>query len=122
MEILVPGIEDAPHNFTRFLVVSRRAESAPAEPAKTTLVFGLKHVPGALCRGLAAFAERGINLLKIESRPMPERPWEYVFYLDLEGHLGQAACTQAVEHLRETTELVRILGSYQQGDTVEDSG
>ena len=92
MEILVPSIEDAPHNFTRFLVVSRRAEPAPAEPAKTTLVFGLKHVPGALCRSLAAFAERGINLLKIESRPMPERPWEYVFYLDLEGHLEQAAC------------------------------
>ena len=79
-------------------------------------------MPGALCRSLAAFAERGINLLKIESRPMPERPWEYVFYLDLEGHLGQAACAQAVEHLRETTEFVRILGSYQQGDTVEDSG
>ena len=53
MEILVPGIEDAPHNFTRFLVVNRCAASAPAEPAKTTLVFGLKHVPGALCRSLA---------------------------------------------------------------------
>ena len=78
-------------------------------------------MPGALCRSLAAFAERGINLLKIESRPMPERPWEYVFYLDLEGHLDQAACAQAVEHLRETTEFVRILGSYQQGDTIEAS-
>ena len=120
MEILVPGIEDAPHNFTRFLVVNRCATSAPAEPAKTTLVFALKHVPGALCQSLAAFAERGINLLKIESRPMPERPWEYVFYLDLEGHLEQAACAQAVEQLQETAEFVRILGSYQQGDTVGD--
>ena len=120
MEILVPGIEDATHNFTRFLVVSRRAAPAPTEPAKATLVFGLKDVPGALCRSLAAFAERGINLLKIESRPMAERPWEYVFYLDLEGHLGQAACAQAVEQLQETTEFVRILGSYRQGDTVED--
>ena len=120
MEILVPGIEDAPHNFTRFLVVNRCAEPAPVEPAKTTIVFALKHVPGALYQSLAAFAERGINLLKIESRPMPERPWEYVFYLDLEGHLDQAACAQAVEQLRETTEFVRILGSYQQGDTVEE--
>ena len=77
-------------------------------------------MPGALCQSLAAFAERGINLLKIESRPMPERPWEYVFYLDLEGHLEQATCAQAAEHLQETTEFVRILGSYQQGDTVED--
>ena len=120
LEILVSGIEDAPHNFTRFLVVSRRAEPAPAEPAKTTLVFGLKDVPGALCRSLAAFAERGINLLKIESRPMGERPWEYVFYLDLEGHLEQAVCAQAVEHLQATAEFVRILGSYRQGDTVDD--
>lgn len=120
LEILVPGIEDAPHNFTRFLVVSRRPAPAPAEPAKATLVFGLKHVPGALCRSLAAFAERGINLLKIESRPMPDRPWEYVFYLDLAGHLEQAACAQAVEHLQETTEFVRLLGSYREGDTVED--
>ena len=120
MEILVPGIEDAPHNFTRFLVVNRCAASALAEPAKTTLVFALKHVPGALCRSLAAFAERGINLLKIESRPMPERPWEYVFYLDLEGHLGQETCVQAVEQLQNTAEFVRILGSYQQGDTIED--
>ena len=120
MEILVPGIEDAPHNFTRFLVVNRCAASELVEPAKTTLVFALKHVPGALCRSLAAFADRGINLLKIESRPMPERPWEYVFYLDLEGHLEQAACAQAVEHFQETTEFVRILGSYQQGDTVGD--
>ena len=122
MEILVPGIEDATHNFTRFLVVSRRAAPAPTEPAKATLVFGLKDVPGALCRSLAAFAERGINLLKIESRPMAERPWEYVFYLDLEGHLGQAACAQAVEQLQETTEFVRILGSYRQGDTVDNPG
>ncbi len=121
MEILVPGIEDAPHNFTRFLVVSRRATPAPTDPAKTTLVFGLKHVPGALCQSLAAFAERGINLLKIESRPRPERPWEYVFYLDLEGHLEQAACAQAVAQLQETTEFVRVLGSYQQGNTVADS-
>ena len=122
MEILVPGIEDATHNFTRFLVVSRRAAPAPTEPAKATLVFGLKDVPGALCRSLAVFAERGINLLKIESRPMAERPWEYVFYLDLEGHLGQAACAQAVEQLQETTEFVRILGSYRQGDTVDNLG
>ena len=121
MEILVPGIEDAAHNFTRFLVVSRQEASVPTEPAKATLVFALKHVPGALCRSLAAFAERGINLLKIESRPMPERPWEYVFYLDLEGHLDQAACAQAVEQLQDTAEFVRILGSYQQGDTIEDS-
>ena len=120
LEILVPGIEDSPHNFTRFLMVNRRAAPAPAEPAKTTLVFRLKHISGALCQSLAAFAERGINLLKIESRPMAERPWEYVFYLDFEGHLGQAACAQAVEHLQDTTEFVRILGSYQQGDTVED--
>ncbi len=120
LEVLVSGIEDATHNFTRFLMVSRCAAPAPTELAKATLVFGLKHVPGALCRSLAAFAERGINLLKIESRPMTERPWEYVFYLDLAGHLGQVACAQALEQLQETTEFVRVLGSYRQGDTVED--
>jgi len=76
-------------------------------------------VPGALFKSLSVFALRDLNLLKIESRPLVGKPWEYSFYLDIEGHLGQEACTRAIDHLREIASFVRILGSYKQGEVVE---
>ena len=121
MEILVPGIEDAAHNFTRFLVVNRCAASELVEPAKTTLVFALKHVPGALCR-----EPRG--LCRARHQPAQNRVAAHAraalgirLLSRFGGPLGQEACAQAVEQLQDTAEFVRILGSYQQGDTIEDS-
>lgn len=118
LEILRPGIENNHENYTRFLVVTPDA-TKPSDPAKTSIVFAMKNVPGALFKSLSVFALRDLNLLKIESRPLEGKPWEYAFYLDIEGHLDQEPCARAVEHLREIATFVRILGSYRQGTMAE---
>ena len=120
LEILRTEIENNHQNYTRFLVVAREG-TEPEEPAKTSIVFDLKNVPGALFKSLSVFALRDINLLKIESRPLDGQPWEYAFYLDFDGHLGQDPCARAVEHLREIATFVKILGSYKQGESAEGS-
>jgi prephenate dehydratase len=118
LEVLRAGIEDNHQNFTRFLAVSK--EAVPVEePAKTSIVFDLRDVPGALCKCLSAFAQRNINLLKIESRPLQGRLWEYAFYLDFEGHIGLETCRRAVEDLQEFATFVKVLGAYRQGEAVE---
>ena len=76
------------------------------------LVFATKNAPGALYSCLGAFATRGINLTKLESRPSRGRPWEYVFYVDLEGHVEDEICGQALRDLGESTSFLKILGSY----------
>ena len=123
LEILQAGVEDDHQNYTRFLVVTSEV-SAPKDPevegpAKTSIVFAMKNVPGALFKSLSVFALRDLNLLKIESRPLTGKPWEYAFSLDIEGHLGQEACARAIDHLREIAIFVKVLGAYRQGESVE---
>jgi prephenate dehydratase len=118
LEILREGIEDDHENYTRFLVVVPEGQ-AVKDASKTSIVFSMQNVPGALFKSLSAFALRDLNLLKIESRPLVGKPWEYSFYLDIEGHLGPGACSDAIAHLREMVSSVRILGTYAQGDVVE---
>ncbi|HEY6222858.1 MAG TPA: prephenate dehydratase [Gemmatimonadales bacterium] len=118
--ILCEGLEDHAANYTRFLVVSRDALPAPrpvAATSKTSLVVTLANVPGSLHRALGPFARRGLDLSKIESRPLPGRPWEYVFYLDVLGDPIEVAA--AIAELTEgavegdgPTSSVRVLGSY----------
>jgi prephenate dehydratase len=120
LEILREGLENDQRNYTRFLVVASNA-AEPVDPAKTTVVYALDHIPGALFKSLGVFAMRDINLLKIESRPLSGRPWEYVFYLDFEGPMASDRCRQAVEHLEQMASFLKILGSYTQGETVEGS-
>lgn len=111
LTILAEGIEDLASNATRFLALSR-TPSEPAGAAKTSLVCTLSHQPGSLFRALGAFALRDVDLLKIESRPVPERSWEYLFYLDVAGALSDTPVARAIEHLREMTPYCRVLGSY----------
>ncbi len=120
LEVLREGIENNRQNYTRFLVVAREGLEVDEDaPAKTSIVFSMGSVPGALFKTLGVFALRDINLLKIESRPHDGKPWEYVFYLDFEGHLGVERCAQAAEHLEQIATFVKILGCYRPGETVE---
>jgi prephenate dehydratase len=121
LAILRSGIEDYADNITRFLVVEGRPGAAARRrdpPAvdgtgwKTTIVFAVEDEPGALFKALSAFALRGIDLSKLESRPLRGRPWEYLFYADLGARDTEPACIRALAHLGEFATLLRTLGSY----------
>jgi len=86
------------------------------------LVLSTSHTPGALFWCLGAFASRGINLLKLESRPIRQRPWEYFFYLDVEGHAQDEACSEALQELRAKTVFIKILGSFAAEDSIGPAG
>ncbi len=110
-QILRAGLEDHAENYTRFLLLA--PETAPADGAdKLSLVVRLAHRPGALHHALEPFARRSIDLLKIESRPLRGRPWEYHFYLDLRASPLDAGADAALAELRERTASVRVLGYY----------
>ncbi|MFZ3340791.1 MAG: prephenate dehydratase [Terriglobales bacterium] len=110
-KILKAGIEDDKRNFTRFFLVHRGKARASAGADKTSLAFSTKNIPGSLFKSLSVFALRDISLSKIESRPMRGRPWEYVFFVDLlRGDDGDSG--NALRHLSEVTDLVKVLGIY----------
>ncbi|MGD0338497.1 MAG: prephenate dehydratase [Bacteroidota bacterium] len=111
LHILKRGIESNHHNYTRFLVLSRRPVPAKNN-AKTSIIFSLKSIPGALFKALSVFALRNIDLEKIESRPIMGKPWEYLFYLDFSGSIADKNCRHALEALGDVTSHLRILGSY----------
>jgi chorismate mutase/prephenate dehydratase len=111
MKILAREIEDNPANYTRFFVLSKE-DSPVTSRDKTSIIFSAAHTPGSLCRALGEFAKRNINLTKIESRPTKQKPWEYNFYLDFEGHRGEQRCAEALKALEKYATFVKILGSY----------
>ena len=111
MKILARDIEDTPANYTRFFVVSK--DDAPKTGKdKTSIIFAATHTPGALYHALEEFEKRKINLTKIESRPTKQKPWEYNFYLDFEGHRTEKNCAEALQALGEKASFLKILGSY----------
>jgi prephenate dehydratase len=79
---------------------------------KTSIIFAAAHQPGSLYQALGEFARRGINLAKIESRPTKQKPWEYNFYLDFEGHRNEPRCVEALKALEKNAAFIKILGSY----------
>src|SRR6266508_5222090 len=107
--VLEEGLEDHAENYTRFLVVARDPASREAAN-KTSLILSLGNTPGTLHRALGVFAAQGLNLTKLESRPLPGRPWQYLFYLDVVD-TGQGI-GEALEELRAFTSGIRVLGTY----------
>jgi len=121
LEIVDRHIEDSPTNYTRFFVLSR--DDAPrAQRNKTSLVFTTPHQPGALYECLGEFAVRRVSLCKIESRPRPNRPWQYIFYLDFEGHSRDPECEAAMMGLLRRSSFVKMLGSYPAATTPVEGG
>ena len=110
-KVLAEHLEDNPENYTRFVVLALQAE-IPVDADKLSLVFALPHRPGVLAQALEPFARRGIDLLKIESRPVKGKPWEYRFYLDLQASTHTPHVGAALKELRTLTQELRILGCY----------
>ncbi len=111
LDTLASEIEDVPFNFTRFFLL---ADDDPqhGEFNKTSLVFATRNRPAALYECLGEFAQRGINLTKIESRPRRNRPWEPIFFLDIEGHWQDQQVQEALARLLQRASFVKMLGSY----------
>lgn len=121
-QVLRRSIESDRRNFTRFFLlrtaVYARRHPVPAKSNtqwKTSLVFSTRNVPGSLFRALSAFALRDISLAKIESRPLRGKPWEYLFYVDLLGHVDAPEVQNALRHLEELADFLRVLGCYPKG-------
>jgi prephenate dehydratase len=120
--ILRRSIESDRQNFTRFFLLRtpeyarrHRIASAAHTTWKTSLVFSTRNVPGALFRALSAFALRDLSLTKIESRPLRGKPWEYLFYVDFLGRVDTPNAQNALKHLQELADFMRVLGSYPKG-------
>ena len=119
LTILDEGIEDQPNNYTRFFVIGK--EYAPCVPnCMTSLVFTVPNTPGVLYEILGEFARREINLSKLESRPRRNRPWQYVLYIDFEGHFQDENIGAALLGMLSRAASVKLLGSYPKSDQREN--
>ena len=114
LKTVASQIEDQPNNYTRFLVLGRRGAERTGKD-KTSVLFIVSHAPGTLFRVLQVFYEKEINLTKIESRPNKGKPWEYVFFIDFEGHATDPHVAQVLHEVKERVLFVKLLGSYPQG-------
>jgi chorismate mutase/prephenate dehydratase len=111
--VLARDVADQEENWTRFVIVSSLdVEADPRLPSKTSLVLALPHRPGALAHCLKVLADHGLNLTKLESRPVPRHPWEYLFYLDFEGSVRDESASDAIATLSRECPYLKILGSY----------
>lgn len=111
LDVLAPRIEDNHHNYTRFLVIGRD-EPGPTGRDRTSILFTFQDQPGILARMLEPFRSRDLNLAKIESRPIKRKAWEYLFYLDIQGHIQEQRVRDAIDELSGYTEMLKHMGSY----------
>jgi prephenate dehydratase len=118
--ILQEHLEDDSENYTRFFLLAMSAEAPKEFPAadKISLVFQLAHKPGALHQALEPFARRNINMMKIESRPVHGRPWQYRFYLDLQASASDPEFAASLGELAQQAVELKVLGSYKSAETV----
>jgi len=115
LPVLCENIEDHPDNVTRFLVIGK-TDSEPTGKDKTSILFSLSHRPGALYRVLKSLADKNINMTRIESRPMKRRNWEYLFFVDLEGHEQEKKLADAITEMEGQCDFMKHLGSYPAGE------
>jgi chorismate mutase/prephenate dehydratase len=118
LTVIKRDIANQPENFTRFAVVAKRPETFDIQiPCKTSLLFSTKHEKGALVACLKVLSDAGFNLTKLESRPIPHVPWEYVFYADFEGNLEEPEVQAALKEMTTRTTFLKVLGCYPIGTT-----
>jgi prephenate dehydratase len=121
LDVLAERIQTYPDNYTRFGALSRDPKPL-GTPDKSSLVFGVGHVAGSLYRCLGAFAERHLNLAKLESRPRAGRIWEYVIYLDVEAPANEPKMVEALAEVSDHATFTRLLGSYASGLSSRNNG
>jgi len=114
LKVLANGIEDRPGNITRFVAIGKNATKR-AKENKTSILFSLPHKPGALSTAISPLARRGINMTRIESRPARAKPWEYLFFVDIEGHREDKVVREALWEIRQVCSYFKNLGSYPKG-------
>jgi len=113
LTVLARDIANQRSNFTRFVVAAKQTEPVALEvAAKTSLILTIRHEHGALARCLNVLADQSLSLTKLESRPRPNSPWEYIFYVDFEGNLAAPEVASAIQQLKQHTLALRVLGSY----------
>jgi len=117
LNILAKRIEDSANNVTRFLVIGREMPQK-SDKNKTSLLFSVKHKPGALFEVLSHFAKNNINLIKIESRPLKNKKWEYLFFVDIEGYYKDIKIDKSIAEIENSSLSFKILGSYPMGKEV----
>ncbi|HET6455062.1 MAG TPA: prephenate dehydratase domain-containing protein, partial [Armatimonadota bacterium] len=115
LNLIAEHVEDNPQNRTRFLVVGLN-EPAPCGKDKTSVMFSVSHKAGSLFRAMSAFEKYDINLTMIESRPTKLTPWEYVFFMDCQGHIKDLSVQKALTALQEHALFVTVLGSYPEAE------
>lgn len=120
LEVLESHIEDAEHNSTRFFVLGHHEAERSDAPTKTSMVLATRHKPGDLVACLEEFPKNGINMTKLESRPRRDKPWSYLFYIDIEGHILDDDVARAMTGLMRKAAFVKYLGSYRAAPTVID--
>ncbi|MDE0076698.1 MAG: bifunctional chorismate mutase/prephenate dehydratase, partial [Caldilineaceae bacterium] len=111
LEVVRRNIEDMSYNYTRFVVIGK-GEAGQTDNAKTSIVFATPHSPDGLSACIREFADRKIRLLRLVSRPRRDYPWQYVFYIDVEGHWREPDCGAAILGLVNHAAFVKMLGSY----------
>lgn len=117
LQLVAERIEDAPHNFTRFLVLGRQIVK-PTGDDKTSLMVSIKDKPGALYSLLTPFSQADISLTRIESRPSQKKAWEYVFFIDLLGHVDDAPVRAVLNELEEQVHSLKVLGSFPRAKSI----
>jgi chorismate mutase/prephenate dehydratase len=113
LKAVASQIEDHPNNYTRFLILGRQGTERTGKD-KTSILFTISHAPGTLFQALRVFYEKRINLTKIESRPTKGKPWEYIFFIDFEGHATDSHIAEALDKVKERVLFMKLLGSYPQ--------
>ena len=114
LQFIEKNIEDSKHNVTRFLVISKEFPAKTGKD-KTSIMFSIKDKPGALYDILSPFKKAKINLTKIESRPSKRKAWEYIFFVDMQGHIDDKKVRRAIDDMKDSCLYLKILGSYPHG-------
>jgi chorismate mutase/prephenate dehydratase len=112
LRILEEGIQDLANNWTRHLVIGRTSSERPTGRDRTFLVFSIKDRVGVLRDILSAFSDREVNIASIQSRPTRRRAWDYVFFVELDGHAGEPRVHQALESAEQHTVFMKVLGAW----------